>query len=309
MKQTKKLLSAALVFLMLLSVSAISAFAETKDLTFSLRIEGSKNTYFYSDVTLEGTEETENVSVAQLLTYVNNTYDDVDIIGADRGYIYAVNGEFMSQFSGWDGWYYAVNGIAPNVGIGDYNLSDGDSVVLYYGDYPCYIPEIDTTWFAANGTIKFTSTESTYNYDPDTDTWIETVVKVPVTDMTVTLDDTLTYVTDENGEIKVNLNTVKFTSSQIKLQVEKYNEAGAPTVLRYASDFTINPPERTCELYGDPDNDGNISVKDATLIQMYLVGFEELDVDSYISADFNEDYDVSVADATAIQIYLAFGTK
>lgn len=309
MKQTKKFLSTTLAILILLSAALISAFAATEELTVSLRIEGVKENYFYSDVTIANTEDSENISVAKLLQFVNESYDDVNIIGADTGYITEVNGEKAAQFNGWDGWYFAVNGVAPSVGISDYSLKNGDDVVLYYGDYPCYIPKIDTTWFAANGTIKFTSTETTYEYDEDTDTWTETTVTVPITDMSVTLDDTLKYVTDNNGEIKVDLNTENFSTSEIKLQIEKYNANGAPAVLRYAPDFAIETPQRNISLYGDVDNDGEINIKDATLIQLYLAHFREFNVETYITADFNNDYEVNICDVTFIQLYLAFGTK
>lgn len=305
MKQTKKLLSAALALLMLLSAATIPAFAATKNLTVSLRIEGVKDTFFNSNVTIVK----ENISLAQLLQFVNESYEDVNIAGADIGYITEVNGEKAAQFGGWDGWYFAVNGIAPSVGISDYNLTDGDNVVLYYGDYPCYIPQIDTTLFTANGTIKFSSTETNYDYDEDTDTWTETTITVPITDMTVTLNGTLKYITDENGEIKVDLNTANFTSDKISLQVEKYSPSGAPAVLRYAPDFTIDAPQRDIILYGDVDKDGEVSIKDATLIQLYLAHFEDFDDDTYIIADFNKDSKVNILDVTLIQLYLAFGTK
>ncbi len=309
MKKTKKLLSAAFVLLILLTAATIPAFATTKSITVSLRIEGVNETFFNSDVIFDEIDETENVSVAQLLQFVNDSFDDVNIVGADMGYVTEVNGEKTAQFNGWDGWYYAVNGSAPSVGISDYTLSDGDDVVLYYGDYPCYIPQIDTSWFSANGTIKFSSTETTYDYDLDTDTWIETTVNVPVADMTVILNDTLTYITDENGEIKVDLNTESFTSDKISLQVKKYNLNGAPAVLRYAPDFTIDAPKRNVTLYGDVNKDGKVNIKDATLIQLYLANFKDFDIDTYIIADFSEDYNVNILDVTLIQLYLAFGTK
>ena len=52
------------------------------------------------------------------------------------GKITDVNGEKAGKFGGWDGWQYIVNSVSPNVGVGDYTLSDNDTVVLYYGDYP-----------------------------------------------------------------------------------------------------------------------------------------------------------------------------
>lgn len=57
-------------------------------------------------------------------------------------------------------------------------------------------------------------------------------------------------------------------------------------------------------LMGDTDCDGEISVLDASLIQMYLVGKKTLEGNSLIAADFDEDGDISVLDASAIQMRL-----
>lgn len=55
--------------------------------------------------------------------------------------------------------------------------------------------------------------------------------------MTVTFDGH-TYTTDENGTI--SLSKADFTSGEHSVQVEKKNSNGAPAVLRYADDFTVN---------------------------------------------------------------------
>ncbi len=57
-------------------------------------------------------------------------------------------------------------------------------------------------------------------------------------------------------------------------------------------------------LMGDTDCDGEISVLDASLIQMYLVGKKNLEGNSFTAADFDEDGDISVLDASAIQMWL-----
>ncbi len=57
-------------------------------------------------------------------------------------------------------------------------------------------------------------------------------------------------------------------------------------------------------LKGDADGDGEISVLDASLIQLYLVGKKDLSGNALIAADFDEDEDISVLDASAIQLWL-----
>ncbi len=58
-------------------------------------------------------------------------------------------------------------------------------------------------------------------------------------------------------------------------------------------------------LIGDVDLDGNINVKDATLIQLYAAGLITLDEVSLSAADVNFDIKVDVNDTTFIQLYCA----
>lgn len=300
MKKTKKLLSLAMALLMLLSVGTVTAFAIENDLTFSLRIEGVDKTFFDSSVTFKGIPQDYNVSLSYALELVDQSTDDLTITGADDGYITEVNGDKAGRFGGWDGWLYTVNGVSPDVGVGDYTLSNNDTIVLYYGDYPCQLPVIDTTMFAASGVIKFTSNDTVYDKD-----WNPTTVQSPVTNMTVTLNNDLVYTTDENGEIKVDLTKIKFISPLISLQISKVNPNGAPAVCRYPANFTISSPVRECNLYGDVDLDGNVNIKDATYIQMYLARMQEITPEQFIAGDVNTDYEVTINDATIIQLYLA----
>ena len=54
-------------------------------------------------------------------------------------------------------------------------------------------------------------------------------------------------------------------------------------------------------LNGDVDLDGDIAVKDATLVQKYIVKLEQLDNTQLCNADCDGDGDITVADATKIQ--------
>lgn len=60
--------------------------------------------------------------------------------GIDKGYVKSVtkDGNTLSQFDKGanSGWMYKVNGEEPQVGISDYKMKDGDSIVLFYSaDY------------------------------------------------------------------------------------------------------------------------------------------------------------------------------
>ena len=57
-------------------------------------------------------------------------------------------------------------------------------------------------------------------------------------------------------------------------------------------------------ILGDADGDGEVSVLDASLIQMYLVGKKMIEGNALLAADADCDEEVSVLDASLIQMYL-----
>lgn len=62
--------------------------------------------------------------------------------------------------------------------------------------------------------------------------------------------------------------------------------------------------QKNALVYGDVNIDGDITVIDATDIQKYIVGLEELTADSKSVADVDSDGAISVMDATSIQKYI-----
>ena len=227
MKKTAKIISASLATLLITS-SAVTAFAaEEKDINVSLRIEGIDSCLLYNSYELS-----EGSTASDLIQYADKLSDAITVTGAENGYITDVNGEAAGKFGGWDGWQYTVNAVSPSVGVNDYTLKNNDTVVLYYGDYPCFIPQIDTSALYTDGKLSFTAEQTTYDSD-----WNPTVSTVAIADMTVTFDGH-TYTTDENGSI--TLSKADFTSGEHSVQVAKKNANGAPAVCRYADDFTVS---------------------------------------------------------------------
>lgn len=55
------------------------------------------------------------------------------------------------------------------------------------------------------------------------------------------------------------------------------------------------------KLFGDTNGDGKIDVKDATLIQKYIVQKADIAQENLSVADYNKDGRIDVKDATAIQ--------
>lgn len=58
-------------------------------------------------------------------------------------------------------------------------------------------------------------------------------------------------------------------------------------------------------IYGDVNNDGSVTVLDATMLQKYLAGLVSFSDEQLAVADTNGDGNITVLDATAIQKYLA----
>lgn len=73
-------------------------------------------------------------------------------------------------------------------------------------------------------------------------------------------------------------------------------------VVSDSMDFEI---EYKDQLIGDVNNDGIVSIADATTLQKYLANIVDFDDEQLAVADTNGDGSVSIADATQIQKYLA----
>lgn len=258
------------------------SIARENTIKVSLRIEGPEACYLYDTFEIE-----EDSNAGELIAFADEVSDDIEVVGADKGYISEVNGISAGSFGGWDGWYYAVNGIAPNVGVSGYTLSDNDTVVLYYGEYPCYIPQADTSLLASEGKITFTA-KATFGD-----------VVLPIDNMTVYFDGN-EYTTDYNGVVVIDEGQVTFGNHS--LQVEKYGYSGAPAVCRFASDFTVFADTK---VFGDANLDGNVDINDATYIQLYLSGNETLTDEQIRIADVDKNETVDVNDVTALQTYIS----
>lgn len=55
---------------------------------------------------------------------------------------------------------------------------------------------------------------------------------------------------------------------------------------------------------GDVNNDGIISIKDATLVQKYVCGLEDFDDDVLVAADVDRNSHINISDATYIMKYI-----
>lgn len=71
------------------------------------------------------------------------------------------------------------------------------------------------------------------------------------------------------------------------------------------SSITMVSATSSTRLIGDVNNDGAVSIEDATTVQKYLASIIDLDEKSYICADTDGNGAVSIEDATTVQKYLA----
>lgn len=221
----------AILLSVMLAATAFSAvvYAET-DKTVSVRIEGVSENFYYGDYTLTGDE-----SVLDILKAIDKAEESIttDIQDSQWGgqFVDAINGEKTAKFGGYDGWQYAVNNVYADVGMGDYKPAAGDVIVILYGDYPCALPVIDAS---KKGELSFTSVNTTWVADDEGNYNPVTTVD-PITAAKVTLGED-SYVTDDNG--KIAFDAEKYGESE-PLQIERYSEAGAPTVCRLAPDYKV----------------------------------------------------------------------
>lgn len=243
--KVKKILCSILAGVIAVSTFSISAFAEEeKQMSVTVRIEGINENLYYNTLDIPYTSE--NLTVQNALMYVDEQSDDITITGADIGWITAVNDDKQGTFGGWDGWLYTVNGISPYDTVDTYKLSDGDNIVLYYGDpygVGMQYPEVDDSKID-DGILTFVSHDTIYDAD-----YNPTVVTNPVADANIEfgIDDneTIMLTTDKNGSVTIDKRHL--TAGNHFIAIKKESENGIPLVLRFAPDFTIAIPVKSDE--------------------------------------------------------------
>lgn len=279
-----------------------SAEEETKEV--SIRVEGINSCIFDDTVNVPADSET----VMDALVYASDYYSDYFIIYSKMGsygeYIYKINNDNEGTFGGYDGWMYTVNGVAPSVGVADYEVKDGDDILLYYSgsmdmQFPTY------TLDAENGIIKFTSMDTVYDAD-----WNATVVEQPVKELNVTLsqdEKNYSFVTDENGEIALAENNIAI--GKYNIEYSKYAENGAPVALRSRQNEEVEI--KYAGVMGDANCDGAVDAVDASVVLTAYANTSTskpsgLSSVQKILADVDMDRNVDALDASNILAFYAY---
>lgn len=118
-----------------------------------------------------------------------------------------------------------------------------------------------------------------------------------------------------NGEVAYVLNNEVYTGTQAWYQnIDNQFDADLyPTLLNNGVN-TVYKVDREDKVYsnyyfdyllGDVDDDGLVTILDATLIQMHLAELTTINSVQLLAADTDKDYIISIMDATTIQLYLA----
>lgn len=239
MKLIGKSLAILLTLAILICSLGVTAAGQEEDssVTFSLRVEGISETLYYNPaITLN--YEGENLTLSAALAMVGEM-EDAPSFTLEEGeygtYLSAVNDEAEASFGGYDGWLYRVDGVSPDEGIGSCVLSDGLEVLLYYSDefgVGMQFPAADVSLLISDGIVSFTSLDTVYDDD-----YNPAAVINPVAGASVTWDGA-DYITDEDGKILVAAETRTIGSHSVG--IERCEESGLPTVLRYAPGTAVS---------------------------------------------------------------------
>lgn len=254
-KTTKKMLISVIGASLIAVAVPFAAYAEegTESVSYNVdvRIEGISECLYCESVEISSGE---GLTAADVLAYVDEADDTLTITGLEDSYITDVNGDSAGVFGGWDGWLYMVNGEEAVVGIGDYQISDGDSILLYFGDpYGAGMQFPIMNYDEAAETLTFTSLDTGYD-----ENWNPVVSENPISGMDVVIDGGTSYVTDENGQVDIS----GLASGSYSISWSRYDESGLPTVLRSAPDVYLD----LGFTLGDVTEDGVIDPVDATRI-------------------------------------------
>ena len=176
----------------------------------TLRIEGNNENLYYGEV-----EFAEGSNLRDVLVAFDAAEDKITFTGAAEDYITVINGESAGRFGGWDGWCVMVNGAATATANSEVMLSDGDEVLLYYGD-PWGVGIACPTVSVKDGKLVFEDSASG-----------------AVVGLKVKLGDK-EYITDENGAIE------GVDAGEYTVQIEKFAENGLCLAVRFAPDTKIS---------------------------------------------------------------------
>ncbi|OQB15175.1 MAG: Endo-1,4-beta-xylanase A precursor [Firmicutes bacterium ADurb.Bin193] len=227
---------------------------EVKTVTSNVRIEGISETILNDSVSVTYVRPKAADAIIEILERENIEYVITDTIFGK--YVSSINGEEENTFKDFDGWQFAVNCTPASVGIADYDIEDGDEIVLYYGSFPpkTLFPKytISPDTLKAKADITFTLTSEYFDWETNKN------ITVPIEGVNVMVGEK-TYVTDSDG--KAVIDDID-QSGTYKVSISKEQEGSYPAIVRI-SEFEINvkkadpPPPEPEDDDKEEDNDDN----------------------------------------------------
>ncbi|MDF2841876.1 MAG: hypothetical protein K0R00_302 [Herbinix sp.] len=234
-KISKKIIILLLSMIVFYSISAsTTAYAVENAMNITLQVEGTEENLYYRTLSIPYKDR---LTLQDALSYIDLNEESLSITGVDIAYITEINGETAGKFGGWDGWLFKVNGFEAIVGIDSTILNDGDTIVIYYGDpygVGMQYPKADISELK-DGILRFTSLDTTYDENNNAIYTVNPVIGASVTWYYDNLSKI--YVTDNNGEIKINQE--QLTQGKHVIQISKYHNTGIPLILRFPPDNSI----------------------------------------------------------------------
>ncbi len=134
----------------------------------------------------------------------------IEIASSSYGF-YVVSVAGISP-QGWDGWNYKVDGESPFVGMGAYDISDGDNIVIYYSIWPWKL-EADKTSVQVGEEVVFTA----YQYDSSNKQWqisSDTTIKIGDAEYQTDQDGTITRTFEQQGGYEAYISSGGWQNSQ-----------------------------------------------------------------------------------------------
>ena len=156
---------------------------------------------------------------------------------------------------------------------------------------------------------KHTMYNSTYSYDGTTEahdgTMVYALSNVVPNITSDTLNDYKWSVKFEDTKADGKVFTVKNAEIVDENKNRIFKPSDTYSFVLDGNSKTVEFPEVKTTLIGDANNDGNIKINDATMVQMYIARWvNEADIDLKAS-DSNQDNKITIVDSTHIQLYIA----
>lgn len=217
-------------------------------------------------------------------TYIGDTIVPGETIESSASYI--VNAKYTSQ---------KVSVYAEPTNGTDVDLTDNTQDVVLSYENICV--ENLTSAVMANGNIAISADIVNYGY--------QNAEKICVKLIKDSIDGNVVAIKTIDNINSLDLQTLSFeVNDNSKSTYFISIDGDADDYTADNSDFILINSDITYDI-GDVNQDGNVDIKDATLIQFYVSTLKELNSEQLVLADTNSDGEVTIADATLIQKFLA----